>query len=109
MENKTYKELQEIASEKGLKSVGVKREVLIENIIKFNDEKEKEVTEVEKEVETVDNSEETVDNSEKRFNKKIISSVTNKLINGKSFKEVSVVSGEVFFVTNEEFENGSSK
>jgi len=101
-----YKELQKIAKEKDLKHVGISKIDLIESIKKEDEEVKDEDEEVKDEDEEVKDEDETVDNSAKTFNGKAIVDINNTLTNGKSYKEVRVISGETFLVNDEEFEAG---
>ncbi len=123
-EELVYLELKKIASEKGLESVGVSQENLIKNIKEYNrkeadriarstisTEEEKEVKGEEIKVKDDEVKDEEVKDEMKHlfFNGKLVTSINNKIIAGRSFKEVSLFTGEILMATKEEFKNNIEK
>jgi len=111
LEDMSYKDLQKIAKSKEFKYVGVSKVDLIKSI---KDVKNEEIKDLDLSVLKVDNSKSIkdvkneeikdldlsvpeVDNSKLTFNGKVIIGIMIKLVNGKSYKEVQVISGERFF------------
>jgi len=132
MENLSYKELQAMAKERGLKAFGVSTAKLVESIKAYDEENFEEVAEkgtVEEVAEEESNEESVEEESEPTkedikeveevpeevveaplmFNGIAVLDITNKIVNGKSYNEVRNIAGQSYLLTEEEYQAGISQ